>query len=129
MEAALESLGGLLTMSGVLRPPPGSSLNGPIGPHRRWAWASAHLTDVKRVRSGLGGTVNDVVLTAITGAFRELLAARGESTDRPVRTLVPVSVRSAQERETYNNRVSAIFAELPVGVGDPVPVTPRCASR
>jgi diacylglycerol O-acyltransferase len=120
MEAALESLGGLLTMSGVLRPPPGSSLNGPIGPHRRWAWASAHLTDVKRIRAGLGGTVNDVVLTAITGAFRELLAARGESTDRPVRTLVPVSVRSAQERETYNNRVSAIFAELPVGVGDPV---------
>jgi WS/DGAT/MGAT family acyltransferase len=120
IDTALDGVRGLFTMGGVLRPPPRSSLNGPIGPHRRWAWARADLSDVKRIRAQLGGTVNDVVLTAITGAFRELLASRGESNDRPVRTLVPVSVRSAQERETYNNRVSAIFAELPVGIRDPV---------
>ena len=66
------------------------------------------------------GTVNDVVLTAIAGGFRELLAARGEPADRDVRSLVPVSVRSAEERGRYNNRVSAIFADLPVGVEDPV---------
>jgi WS/DGAT/MGAT family acyltransferase len=120
IETALDSARGVLTMAGVLRSPPPSSLNGPIGPHRRWAWASAELADVKRIRASLGGTVNDVVLTAIAGGFRELLAARGESPDRPVRTLVPVSVRSAEERNTYNNRVSAIFAELPVDVRDPV---------
>jgi diacylglycerol O-acyltransferase / wax synthase len=120
VEAARETAHGLLTMAGVLQPPPRSSLNGPIGPNRRWDWAGAELGDVKRVRARLGGTVNDVVLTAIAGGFRELLASRGESTDRPVRTLVPVSVRSADERDAYNNRVSAIFADLPVGIADPV---------
>ncbi len=115
-----ETMQGLLTMSGVLRPPSASSLNGPIGPHRRWDWASSRLSDVKRIRAALGGTVNDVVLTAIAGGFRELLDSRGERTDRVVRTLVPVSVRSAQEQGEYNNRVSAIFADLPVEIADPV---------
>jgi diacylglycerol O-acyltransferase / wax synthase len=110
---------GLLRMRGVLRPPPPSTLNGPLGPHRRWSWARAQLSDVKTVRGALGGTVNDVVLAAITGGLRDLLIARGESVDRVVRTLVPVSVRSPGERGVYNNRVSAMFAELPVGIADP----------
>jgi len=111
---------GLWTMTGVVAPPPSSSLNGPIGPHRRWAWARSQLSDVKRVRGAFGGTVNDVVLTAIAGGFRALLAGRGESTQRDVRTLVPVSVRSNEEHGEYNNRVSAIFANLPVGIEHPV---------
>jgi WS/DGAT/MGAT family acyltransferase len=119
VRAAADTAHGLLTMSGVLRAPPRSSLNGPIGPHRRWAWARSELSEVKRVRKGLGGTVNDVVLAAIAGGFRGLLESRGEPTDRVVRTLVPVSVRSPEERGTYNNRVSAIFADLPVDIADP----------
>ena len=111
---------GLWSMTGVVPPPPRSSLNGPIGPHRRWAWARAQLSDVKRVRDAFGGTVNDVVLTVIAGGFRTLLAGREESTQRDVRTLVPVSVRSDGEHGEYNNRVSAIFANLPVGIEDPL---------
>jgi WS/DGAT/MGAT family acyltransferase len=76
---------------------------------------------VKAVRAALGGTVNDVVLAVITNGFRELLHSRGEPVaGQTVRTMVPVSVRSASERGTYNNRVSAMFAELPVGIADPV---------
>ena len=111
---------GLWTMTGVAAPPPSSSLNGAIGPHRRWAWARSQLSDVKRVRGAFGGTVNDVVLSTIAGGFRALLAGRVESTQRDVRTLVPVSVRSGEEHGEYNNRVSAIFANLPVGIEDPV---------
>jgi WS/DGAT/MGAT family acyltransferase len=118
-ELAAETADGLLTLAGVVRPPPPSSLNGPIGPHRRWDWARSELSEVKRVRKAFGGTVNDVVLSAIAGGFRELLASRGEPADRDVRTLVPVSVRTADEHE-YNNRVSAIFADLPVGIEDPL---------
>ena len=81
-------------MAGLVRATPESTLNGPIGPHRRWAWARSTLADIKIVRTGLGGTVNDVVLAAITSGFRDLLESRGESTDRVVRTLVPVSVRT-----------------------------------
>ncbi len=111
---------GLWSMTGVVAPPPPSSLNGAIGPHRRWTWTRSQLSDVKRIRAAFGGTINDVVLTAIAGGFRALLAARGESTQREVRTLVPVSVRSDEEHGEYNNRVSAIFANLPVGIEDPI---------
>jgi diacylglycerol O-acyltransferase / wax synthase len=104
-----------------VRPVGVSSLTGPIGPHRRWSWAHARLSDVKTVRNELGGTVNDVVLTLITNGFRELLDSRGEDVpeDRVVRTMVPVSVRRKGERGVYNNRVSAVFAGLPVGLTDP----------
>jgi len=101
--------------------PSTSSLTGPIGPHRAWSWASARLSDVKDVRSSLGGTVNDVVLAIVTDGFRDLLLERGEEIPRrrTVRTMVPVSVRLPGERGVYNNRVSAVFARLPVGIEDP----------
>src|ERR1019366_8208817 len=68
-----------------------------------------------------GGTVNAVVLAAITNGFRELLLSRGEPVEgRVIRTLVPVSVRAEHEHGTYNNKVSAMFAELPVEIEDPV---------
>jgi WS/DGAT/MGAT family acyltransferase len=111
---------GLVGFAGVARRREPSSLNGPLSPHRRWAWARGRLSEVQAVRGAFGGTVNDVVLAAITSGFRELLRSRGESVDRVLRTLVPVSVRREGERGTYNNRVSAMFAELPVGVEDPV---------
>ena len=105
-----------------LRPVAASSLNGPIGPHRRWSWAEVRLSDVKMVRTAFGGTVNDVVLTVICNGFAELLEARGERIDseRAVRTMVPVSVRPRGQTGVYDNRVSAVFAGLPVGLTDPV---------
>ncbi len=112
-------------MTGLVRRPPASSLNGPIGPHIRYAWASTTVADIKTIRKELGGTFNDVVLAAITNGFRELLLARGESVDRVVRSLVPVSVRPRDDRGravgdgTLQNKVSAMFAELPVSIADP----------
>ena len=114
-----EVASGLSTFSSLVQSAPETSLNGPIGPHRRWTWARTTLEEVKRIRKAHGGTVNDVVLAVITRGFRDLLLSRGESLgDRFVRTLVPVSVRTEGERGTYNNRVSAMFAELPVGLPD-----------
>jgi diacylglycerol O-acyltransferase len=119
-ERATEIARGAAASAGILRRTPESSLNGPIGPHRRWAWARTTLADVKTVRTGLGGTVNDVVLSVITRGFRDLLTSRGEDvSDRVVRTLVPVSVRTPGERGEYNNKVSGIIAELPVRIEDP----------
>ncbi len=64
-------------MTGLVRPTPPSSLNGPIGPHRRYAWASTSVDDIKEVRQRLGGTFNDVVLAVITSGFRDLLLSAG----------------------------------------------------
>jgi diacylglycerol O-acyltransferase / wax synthase len=122
---AFEVGAGLGALSRIIPPTPSSSLNGPIGPHRRYAWASTNVSEIKAVRSHLGGTFNDVVLAAITNGFRELLSERGESVDRVVRTLVPVSIRprdaagKAVGDGTYENRVSAMFAALPVNIADP----------
>ncbi len=115
-----ELLGGLTSAARVIRPTGRSSLTGPVGPHRAWSVAQLRLSDVGAVRKALGGTVNDVVLTVVSGGLRDLLQSRGESVEgRTIRALVPVSVRRPGERGVYNNRVSAMFAELPVGVPDP----------
>ncbi len=120
LQRGREAARGLLRLAEVTRPTPRSSLNGSLGTHRRWSWARARLSEVKEVRTALGGTVNDVVLACITGGFRRLLLSRGESVERVVRTLVPVSVRSSDDHGVCDNRVSAMFAELPVGIDDPV---------
>ena len=117
---AVDTARGFANMRNLLTPNAYSTLNGPIGPHRTWDWARARLSDVKQIRALHAGTVNDVVLAAITNGFRELLQARGENVENHViRTLVPVSVRAESERGTYNNKVSAMFAELPVALEDP----------
>jgi WS/DGAT/MGAT family acyltransferase len=126
MTHAAEVGQGAVAMAGLVRATPVSSLNGPLGPHRRYAWASTSVDDIKKIRKGPGGTFNDVVLASITNGFRELLLSRGEDVDREVRTLVPVSVRprdasgKAVGDGTYENKVSAMFAELPVNIEDPV---------
>jgi diacylglycerol O-acyltransferase len=98
-----------------------SSLSGPIGKERRFIWARASLDDVKLIEREFGGTVNDVVLAAISGGFRALLLARGEQPGpHMVRSLVPVSLRAPGEEGSYENRVSAVLADLPVHVADPV---------
>jgi diacylglycerol O-acyltransferase / wax synthase len=98
-----------------------SSLHVKTSGQRRFTTVETSLEDYRAVRGAHGGTVNDVVLAVISRGFRDLLIERGERVEGGVvRTLVPVSVRAEHERGTYNNKVSAIFAELPVGIEDPV---------
>lgn len=120
---------GAASEMGLARTAPASSLVGPIGPHRRYAWARASLADVNVIRRAVAdgdgpipeATVNDVILAAITQGFRALLLAHGEPPEeRVVRSLVPISVRRPDERGTYSNHVSAVVAGLPVDVADPV---------
>jgi WS/DGAT/MGAT family acyltransferase len=100
---------------------PGTSvLNGPTGARRRWARAYVRLDDVDRIRRAFGGSVNDVVLAAVAHGFRELLSARGVLDEgSTVRAMVPVSVRSPDERGVPSNRVSAVAVELPCAELDP----------
>lgn len=100
---------------------PNRVTEGAIGPHRNWAHAAASLLEVKEVGKTLGGTVNDVILAAITTSFRELLSSRGEDVSvARVKSLVPVSTRGDDGRGIPDNRVSAILYDLPVSIADPV---------
>ena len=112
---------GVPSMARQLATPTARSLNGPIGPHRRWAWTDADFDELKGVRTALGGTVNDVVLAAITRGFRDLLERRGSLRQGlVVRSMVPISVRKADQRGQLDNQISAVFVDLPVGEPDPV---------
>lgn len=121
-----DTLGGLRDTAASIRRPTSPSLNGPIGPHRRWVSTSVTVADVKEVRRRFGGTFNDVVLALVAGGFRHMLEKRGEAADLPLRSLVPVSVRRRDERGravgdgTLANRVSGVLVELPVHIADPV---------
>jgi diacylglycerol O-acyltransferase len=117
---AVTTAHGALSFARLAWPAAASSLSGPLTPHRAWGCTSATLDDVRIVRRGIGGTVNDVVLTAITRGFRDLLISRGEQPgEHVVRTLVPVSVRHEDARGVLDNRVSAMIAELPVELEEP----------
>ncbi|MCW2702292.1 MAG: Diacylglycerol O-acyltransferase [Blastococcus sp.] len=112
--------GGLLrTARKTMLPAPQSPLNAPVGRQRRVAVARAELDEVKKIRKGHGGTVNDVLLTVITGALREWLLSRGEPVvaGTSVRALVPVSMQD--EDAVAGNRVSSYLVDLPVGEPNP----------
>ena len=101
-------------------PPSETPLNQPIGPHRRFDWVDLSLADLKAVKQRAGGTVNDIVLAVVAGAVRRFLAGRGVDVERlHYRAVVPVSVRTADERGLVTNRVSGWLTQLPVTEPDP----------
>jgi WS/DGAT/MGAT family acyltransferase len=104
-----------------LNPAPVTPLNVEIGPHRRFVGVRNRLTDFKAVKETFGGTVNDVVLTAVSGALRSWLRSRGVRAEGlELRALVPISVRAEDEDAPLGNRIAPVRAPLPVYIEDPV---------
>ncbi|RBY74768.1 wax ester/triacylglycerol synthase family O-acyltransferase [Geodermatophilus sp. TF02-6] len=112
--------GALRAARSALFAAPDSPLNATRGSQRRVAVARADLDDVKAVRKAHGGTVNDVLLTVVTGALRDWLLSRGQAvlSSTSLRALVPVSVQDEGE-EAPAGRVSAHLVDLPVGEPSP----------
>jgi WS/DGAT/MGAT family acyltransferase len=116
---AAEGLGELVWAG--LNPAPETPLNVTIGPHRRYAVVRQQLADYKEVKNALGGTVNDVVLTVVSGALAEWLRARGVRTEGlEMRALVPVSVRTSEQKGSLGNQLTVMRGPLPVYIDDPV---------
>jgi diacylglycerol O-acyltransferase / wax synthase len=122
LEQAREAAEGLgeVVWAGM-NPAPDVPLNVPIGPHRRVRWVQSRLEDFKAIKNGLGGTVNDAVLAVVAGALGRWLRSRGVRTEGlELRALVPVSIRTTDERGHLGNRIAAMRGPLPVYVNDPV---------
>jgi WS/DGAT/MGAT family acyltransferase len=114
LRAAAETLGASLRSAS---PTP---LNRPIGPHRRFGWMTMDVAEVKAVRRALGGSLNDVVLTIVTGAVRRYLERRGvRMQGLDFRVMAPVSVRATGQDGTLGNRVSAWVLPLSLDEDDP----------
>lgn len=98
---------------------PRTPFNRPVGPHRRWAFCTVPLADVKAVKNAAGATVNDVVMALCAGGLRRWLADHAALPDGPLVAAVPVSVRTAEQKGKGGNRVSTMTAPLPTHLGDP----------
>jgi WS/DGAT/MGAT family acyltransferase len=115
VKAVGEFVGGSLDFA------PPSSLNQAIGPHRRFETILADLEDIKAIKNHFHGTVNDVVVTIVTGGLRHLMKARGERIENmQLRAMIPVSVRQDAQKGSLGNRVASVWATLPVYEPDPV---------
>lgn len=99
---------------------PRTPFNATIGPHRRWAYVSVALDDVKEVKNEAGTTVNDVVLAICSGVLRKWLLHHHALPDRDLLAMVPLSVRSKSDAHAIGNHVSFTVADLATSVEDPV---------
>jgi diacylglycerol O-acyltransferase len=112
---------GATTLAGINAPAPASPLNVDITAHRRYTWINADLAQFKAIKNALGGTLNDVVLAAVSLTLGRHMRAQGYDTEGLVlKAMVPVSIRADIERGALGNRVTAMWAPLPVGVVDPI---------
>jgi len=111
---------GAESRAGVPLTAPKLTMNGTITPHRAIAFSSVQLAEVKRLKDALGVKLNDVILAVATGALRSYLDGRGELPERSLVATIPTSVRAAEEANTMGNRVSAMFAQLPTELDDPI---------
>jgi len=101
-------------------PAPRTPFNRSITPHRRYAYFSMSLDEVKRVKSAAGTTLNDVVMAISAGALRRYLEEKKELPADPLVAMVPVSVRTDAEKHAYTNRVGSILCTLATDLDDPL---------
>lgn len=99
---------------------PRTRFNDMISPHRRWAFGSVSLEDVKKVKNAHGVTVNDVVMTMCAGALRTYLRDRDELPAAPLQAMVPISVRTKDQQGAMGNQVSGMVALLPTHLDKPL---------
>jgi WS/DGAT/MGAT family acyltransferase len=100
---------------------PRTSFNQPVTPHRKVAFATTSLDEVKEIKRAFGATVNDVVVNIVSGALRKYLSDHDELPDKSLIATCPVSVRGEDEKDVIgSNRVSAMFTSLHTDMADPV---------
>ncbi|NNE72658.1 MAG: wax ester/triacylglycerol synthase family O-acyltransferase [Acidimicrobiales bacterium] len=91
---------------------PTTPFNATIGPHRRWAYVSVPLADVKAIKDATNTKVNDVVLTLVSSVLRDWLADHGGIPERPLAAMVPLSVRTEEQAHATGNFVSSTVCTL-----------------
>jgi WS/DGAT/MGAT family acyltransferase len=89
---------------------------------KRCAWTKAiRVEDVKAVGQKMGGTINDILISAMTGALRRYLEENGEVVEGlNFRAVVPVNLRPSGQLGDLGNRFGLVFLSLPIGIRDPL---------
>ena len=99
-----------------------SVLRGELGTAKSIAWSEpVPLDKVKEIGRATGGTVNDVLIAALTGALRKHMADRGDDVSQgDLRAMVPVNLRDPQASLNLGNRFGLVYLSLPVAIADPL---------
>lgn len=113
-------------VSTPLSPAPPTPWNRSITAHRRFAMRATKVSDLKRLKDVTGGTLNDVVMAIVAGALRAYLQEHDALPDKPLRAMVPVSIRTGNEEEPWTNRVSSLMVDLPTHLADPLERLAMC---
>jgi WS/DGAT/MGAT family acyltransferase len=100
-------------------PAPATRFNRPITPHRRFAFRSLSLDEVKEVKNAFGVTVNDVFVAVCAGALRRYLDGHGELPAPPLVAMMPVALSKPGRGDAPGNRVSTMYAAIPTHLADP----------
>jgi diacylglycerol O-acyltransferase len=104
-----------------LRFVPRTPFNSRLTRERSISWVEMPFAEVRAIRSALGGTVNDVALTIVSGAMQRYLEAHGQSSNGvELRIMAPVNIRPEGEKMALGNRISSMFPDIPVGIKDPI---------
>ena len=116
--SAAGELGKLLTLSAD----PQTVFKGKLGAVKRAVWSDAiPLADVKACSKAMGATINDLLLSAVTGALRRYMLDRGGVADGlTIRAVVPVNLRPPGEAIELGNQFGLVFLSLPVGTAGEV---------
>ncbi len=118
----VRTVGGLSTKQ--LRLPvrvPKTRFNAKVSPHRVFDGQRFDLGEVKAIKNSQPGTtVNDVVVSVCGGALREYLDSKGELPDRSLVAMAPMSVRSADQRQSGGNLVTAMSLPVRSDIADPL---------
>ncbi len=101
---------------------PRTRLKGKLGVMKRVAWSGAiPLNDVKLIKNNLGGTINDVLVTAVAGGLRRYLVQKGDDVaSLEFRAAVPVNLRGEEDGGKLGNKFGIVFLTLPVSIEEPL---------
>lgn len=102
-------------LPGLAAPVPLLPFNRPCSGERKLVWSTFSFAEARAIRGALGGTVNDVVLTVLSGAVSRYVEKHGQQTaGRSLRVMVPVSLRREEQRGALGNLVSLLPVEIPL---------------
>jgi len=99
---------------------PQTPFSRPLSAHRRFAFGSLSLAEVKAVKNAHGVTVNDVVVALCAGALRRWLLANQALPDKPLVAQIPISVRTPEQAGSYGNQIMLMTVPLFTTEPDPL---------
>jgi diacylglycerol O-acyltransferase len=111
-------IGGGRGLSVPWRSIPRGIISSSVSGSRRFVAQTWPFDRLKALSRALDGTLNDTVLAMCSGALRSYLLQAGELPHRPLKAMVPISVRVAGDLESAN-AVGFIVADLGTHLEDP----------